>query len=66
MNRYSYRVFMQSRPAMGRTFYEGHSDVFAPNDVVAESLAINKVARVHGHHDWIITKIERKGGSNVV
>ena len=53
-----YRVFMHSRPAMCRTFYDGKVDVRAESDDEAVEIAINRAARVHGHRDWVIEKIE--------
>jgi len=57
-----YRVWMRSRPAMGRTFYDGKVDVWAENDVEAEEEAVARAARVHGHRDWEIDRIERLAG----
>jgi hypothetical protein len=54
-----YRVWMHSRPAMGREFYEGKVDVRAENDEQAEEYAIQRAARVHGHRDWSVVKVER-------
>lgn len=53
-----YRVWMHSRPAIGRTFYDGKVEVIA--DTVAEAIesAIDNAARVHEHRDWVIERIE--------
>jgi len=59
-NTKSYRIHMHSRPAMGRTFYDGHVDVFAEDEDAATQAAIAKAARVHGHRDWIIEAIESR------
>jgi hypothetical protein len=49
---------MHSRPAMGRAFYEGKVDVNAENFDDATEEAIRRAARVHGHRDWAVDKIE--------
>jgi hypothetical protein len=55
----SYRVHMYSRPAVGRTFYDGVVSVLAENDDDAIQIAIDRAARVHGHYDWVVVKVER-------
>ena len=56
----SYRVWMHSRPAMCRTFYEGKVDVRAENDDEAIEVAISRAAGVHGHRDWKVERVERR------
>lgn len=55
-----YRVFMHSRPAMGRTFYDGKVDVRADDEDKAIEQAISRAARVHGHRDWKVERVERQ------
>jgi|GEM_PF-4258832 len=52
------KVHMHSRPAMCRTFYDGSVTVEADTFDEARERAIDKVAPVHGHRDWIIEKME--------
>lgn len=52
------RVWMHSRPAMGRTFYDGKVDVEADDFDEAREAAISRAARIHGHRDWVVEKIE--------
>lgn len=53
-----YRVWMHSRPAMCRTIYEGKVDVAAESMDEAIEEAISRAARVHGHRDWKIERVE--------
>jgi len=54
-----YDVFMQSVPAVGRTFYDGKVSVRAETDDEAIEIAISKAAKVHGHRDWIVESCTR-------
>jgi hypothetical protein len=53
-----YRVHMESRPAIGRTFYDGHVDVHANDEGQAIDEATAKAAKVHGHRDWHVIRVE--------
>ena len=53
-----YRVWMYSRPAMCRTHYHGKVDVIADDEEQAIERAKTKAARVHGHRDWVIERVE--------
>lgn len=55
-----YRVWMHSRPAVCRTFYDGYVDVVADNYQDAVRWAIDRAARVHGHRDFIVDNVEVK------
>lgn len=55
----TYRVWMHSRAAMCRSYYEGKIDVAAESEDRAVEIAINRAARVHGHRDWVVDRIER-------
>jgi hypothetical protein len=53
----SYDVYLHSRPAMGREFYEGNVIVEADHPEQAIERAIHKVYLVHGHRDWKVDKV---------
>jgi hypothetical protein len=56
MNRY--RVWMHTKAAMCRTFYDGKVDVTADCPSAAVEEAIRRAARVHGHRDFVVKNIE--------
>lgn len=55
-----YRVWMHTKAAMCRTFYDGKVDVIAEsaNDAIDE--AIRRAQRVHGHRDFVVKSVEAK------
>lgn len=53
-----FRVWMHTKPAMCRTFYDGKVDVVADSADAAVDEAIRRAARVHGHRDFVVDKIE--------
>ena len=53
-----YRVWMYSRPAMCREHYHGKVDVVADDEEQAIERAKAAAARVHGHCDWVIERVE--------
>lgn len=53
-----YRVWMRTKPAMCRSFYDGKVDVRADSYDDAVEEAIRRAARVHGHRDFVIEKVE--------
>ena len=55
-----YRIWMHSRPALGRSFYEGKVDVTADSVEDAIEGAITHSSWTHGHRDWKIERIEIK------
>ncbi|MGE3738209.1 MAG: hypothetical protein AB7I59_01725 [Geminicoccaceae bacterium] len=55
-----YRVWMYSRPAMCREHYRGKVDVVTDDQEQATLRAKAQAARVHGHHDWVIERIETR------
>lgn len=57
-----YRVWMHRKPAMCRTFYDGKVDVYADGYDQAVEEAIRRAARVHGHRDFVVEKVEPING----
>lgn len=53
-----YRVWMSTKPAMGRAFYEGKVDVYADSYDGAVREAIHQAASVHGHRDFSVKSVE--------
>ena len=53
-----YRVWMHTKPAMCRTFYEGKVDVTADDSESAIDEAIRRAASVHGHRDFVVKSVE--------
>lgn len=54
----SYRVWMHTKPAMCRTFYDGKVDVVAESADDAIEEAIRRAARTHGHRDFVVKSVE--------
>lgn len=52
------RVWIHSWPAMGREHYRGKVDVIADDTEPAIERDKAQAARVHGHHDWVIERVE--------
>lgn len=53
-----YRVWMSTKAAMGRTFYDGKVDVEASDAEAAIQEAIRRAALVHGHSDFNVKNVE--------
>ena len=53
-----YRVWMHTKPAMCRTFYDGKVDVVADSADDAIEEAIRRAARIHGHKEFVIKSVE--------
>ena len=53
-----YRVWMYSRPAMCREHDHGKVDVADDDTQQAIERAKAQAARVHGHRDWVIERVE--------
>ena len=53
-----YRVWMSSRPTICREHYHDKVDVVADDEEPAIERAKTAAARVHGHRDWVIERVE--------
>ena len=53
-----FRVWMRSRPAMCREFYDGYVLVAAKNPDAAIEQAKDRAARTHGHRDWVVERVD--------
>lgn len=58
-----YRVWMSTVPAMCRTYYDGKVDVVADSYDEAVEEAIRRAAKVHGHSEFNVKKVEVRHGS---
>jgi hypothetical protein len=57
---FCFKVWLHSRPGVGRTYYEGFVEIVATDETEAEQAARARLRRVHGHGDWHIDGIERR------
>lgn len=60
---FSFTVWTHSRPGIGRTYYEGKVDVRATDQEQAISVALGRLARIYGHRDWHIDRVDCGGRS---
>ena len=58
MSRTRHRVWMCSRPAIGREHDHSKVDVADDDTQQAIERAKAQAARVHGHRDWVIERVE--------
>ena len=53
-----YRVWMRSRPGMGREYDDGYVLVTAETPEAASERAKDRAHRVHGHRDWVVERVD--------